>query len=114
MKFHSLGIALFSSAAWLCAIAQLSYSSETSNGWEVNVYANYFSGARRALFTLADDTPREFSPSWISFDLGLRIPVTRGLGLTVFLENLADRSYERVNRIFQPGLTYRIGLVSDF
>ncbi|MBD2079758.1 TonB-dependent receptor [Leptolyngbya sp. FACHB-17] len=85
-----------------------------SNGWEVNLYANYFSGARRALFTLVNDNPREFSPSWISFDLGLRIPVTRGLGLTVFLENLADRSYEKVNRIYQPGLTYRIGLVSDF
>lgn len=85
-----------------------------SNGWEVNLYANYFSGARRALFTLASDSPRDFSPSWFSFDLGLRIPVTRGLGLTVFLENLADRSYEKANRIYQPGLTYRVGLVSDF
>lgn len=85
-----------------------------SNGWEVNFYTSYFSGARRALFTLAGDDPREFSPSWINFDLGLRIPITRGLGLTVFLENLADRAYEKVNRIYQPGLTYRIGLASDF
>jgi vitamin B12 transporter len=85
-----------------------------SNGWEVNLYANYFSGARRALFTLPTDNSREFSPSWISFDLGLRVPITRGVGLTLFLENLGDRTYEKVNRIYQPGLTYRIGLTADF
>lgn len=85
-----------------------------SNGWEANLYVSYFSGARRALFTLAGDDPREFSPSWVNIDLGLRIPVARGLGVTLFLENLADRTYEKVNRIYQPGLTYRIGLAADF
>jgi vitamin B12 transporter len=44
----------------------------------------------------------------------LRIPITQGLGLTLYLENLADRTYEKANRIYQPGLTYRIGLQSNF
>lgn len=85
-----------------------------SNGWEVNLYASYFSGARRALFLRPGDSNLDFSPSWLNLDLGLRIPVTRGLGVTVFLENLADRTYEKANRVYQPGLTYRIGLQSDF
>jgi vitamin B12 transporter len=83
-----------------------------SNGWRVNLYANYFSGARRAFFTIPGDLTTDFSPSWVRLDLGLRIPIIRGLGLTLFLENLANQSYEKANRIYQPGLTFRIGLQS--
>lgn len=83
-----------------------------ANGWQVNLYANYFSGARRALFTNPGDLSTDFSPSWVRLDLGLRIPIVRGLGLVVFLENLADQTYERANRIYQPGLTFRMGLQS--
>ncbi|NDJ16924.1 TonB-dependent receptor [Myxacorys almedinensis A] len=85
-----------------------------SNGWEVNLYTSYFSGARRAFFLNPGDSNREFSSGWLNLDLGLRIPVSKQLGVTVFLENLADRSYEKSNRIYQPGLTYRIGLQSTF
>jgi vitamin B12 transporter len=85
-----------------------------SNGWEVNLYANYYSGARRALFLNPGENSRDFSSAWISFDLGFRVPVTRGLGLTLFLENLTSGTYEKANRIYQPELTYRIGLSSDF
>lgn len=81
-----------------------------SNGWQVNLYANYFSGARRAFFTNPDESTIDFSPSWVRLDLGLRIPIIKGLGLVVFLENLGDRTYEKANRIYQPGLTFRIGL----
>ena len=83
-----------------------------SNGWLVNLYVNYFSGARRAFFTTASDRITDFSPSWVRLDLGLRIPIIRGLGLTLFLENLANQTYEKANRIYQPGLTFRIGLQS--
>jgi vitamin B12 transporter len=85
-----------------------------SNGWEVNLFASYFSGARRALFLNSGDSNRDFSPSWLNLDLGLRVPLNRALGLTVFLENLADRAYEKSNRIYQPGLTYRVGLQANF
>jgi vitamin B12 transporter len=85
-----------------------------ANGWEVNLYANYFSGARRALFLNPGENSREFSPSWLSFDLGFRVPINRGLGLTLFLENLTNGTYEKANRIYQPELTYRIGLSSNF
>lgn len=82
------------------------------NGWQINLYANYYSGARRAIFTLPTDKPTDFSPSWISFDLNARIPITAELGLLIYLENLADKTYEKANRIYQPGLTFRIGLQS--
>jgi len=85
-----------------------------SRGWEVNLFASYYSGARRAFFNNPGDSTTDFSPSWLSLDLGARIPITRNLGLTVYLENLADRAYEKANRIYQPGLTYRIGISSNF
>lgn len=85
-----------------------------SGGWQVNLFASYYSGSRRAFFNNPNDTNTDFSPDWLSLDLGLRIPITRGLGLTVFLENLADRTYEKANRIYEPGLTYRFGLSSEF
>jgi vitamin B12 transporter len=85
-----------------------------SNGWEVNLYANYFSSARRAFFLNPGENSLEFSPSWLNLDLGLRVPISRGLGLTLFLENLTNGSYEKANRIYQPELTYRLGLTSNF
>lgn len=85
-----------------------------SNGWQVNLYANYFSGARRALFTRSTDSPLDFSPSWLNVDLSARIPVAGRLGLLLYLENLGGVSYEKANRIYQPGLTFRVGLTSDF
>ncbi|NJR48716.1 MAG: TonB-dependent receptor [Leptolyngbyaceae cyanobacterium CSU_1_3] len=85
-----------------------------SNGWQFNLYASYYSGSRRAFFNLPGETSTDFSPSWLNLDLSARIPITSGLGLTIFIENLVDRSYEKVNRIYQPGLTYRIGLQSNF
>ncbi len=85
-----------------------------SNGWQVNVYANYFSGARRSVFNLPPDSVTEFSSAWLNLDLSARIPIARSLGLLVYLENLGGRTYERVNRLYQPGFTFRIGLNSNF
>jgi vitamin B12 transporter len=82
-------------------------------GWQFNLYANYYSGARRTLFVLPTESPRDFSPSWLNLDLSMRLPITRGLGLNVYLENLGGRTYEKVNRIYQPGTTFRIGLSSE-
>ncbi|HEY9747854.1 MAG TPA: TonB-dependent receptor [Allocoleopsis sp.] len=93
------------------SVGQLGIGYE-SGGWQVNLYANYFSGARRALFNTPGDTIEDFSPAWLRLDLGLRVPITRSLGLTAFLENLTDQTYERANRIYQPGLTVRVGLQS--
>nr|WP_242022248.1 TonB-dependent receptor [Trichocoleus sp. FACHB-90] len=85
-----------------------------SGGWQINLYASYYSGARRAFFNNAGENPRDFSPPYLNLDLSGRIPVTRNLGLIVYLENLADVSYEKANRIYQPGLTFRIGVESTF
>lgn len=80
-----------------------------SGGWQVNLFASYFSGARRAFFNNPGDSPRDFSPSFLNLDLAARIPLFRNLGLTLFLENLTDVRYEKANRIYQPGLTFRVG-----
>jgi vitamin B12 transporter len=85
-----------------------------NQGWQFNVYTSYYSGARRALFVLPTENARDFSPSWLNLDLSMRLPITRGLGLNVYLENLGGRTYEKVNRIYQPGTTFRIGLSSEF
>jgi len=85
-----------------------------SGGWQVNLFASYYSGARRAFFNNPGESTTDFSPSWLNLDLGARIPLTRNLGLTVFLENLADRTYEKANRIYQPGLTFCVGISSNF
>lgn len=84
-----------------------------SNGWGLNLIASYFSGARRAFFTLPGDTTRDFSPNWLNLDLSARIPITRTLGINLFVENLADEQYEKVNRIYSPGRTFRIGISSS-
>lgn len=85
-----------------------------SAGWQLNFIASYNSGARRAFFTLPGDTSTEFIPSWINLDLNARVPITRNIGLVVYLENLADVVYEKANRIYQPGLTFRAGVQASF
>jgi vitamin B12 transporter len=96
------------------SVAQWGIGYASPGDWRVNLYANYYSGARRALFTNPGDTFTDFSPPWISFDLGLQIPLFERVRLTVFLENLTDNIYEKSNRIYQPGLTFRLGLQSTF
>jgi len=89
----------------------LGYQSE---GWAVNLAGSYSSGARRALFTAPGVSSREFSPPWFNLELNVRAPLSSALTLTLHLENLADVAFEKVNRIFQPGLTYRVGLEARF
>jgi outer membrane cobalamin receptor len=84
-----------------------------NSGWQANLYVTYNSGARRAFFNNSGDTNVDFAPSFLNFDLSGRIPVTSNLGLTVYLENLLGEQYERVNRIYSPGFTFRVGLTSS-
>ncbi|MFN9019206.1 MAG: hypothetical protein ACK5XC_10195, partial [Pseudanabaena sp.] len=58
--------------------------------------------------------PAEFSPAYLSLDFNAKVPLYKDLSLNLSLENLTDQSYEKTNRIFQPGLTYRIGLQASF
>jgi vitamin B12 transporter len=88
--------------------------SYASNGWQANLFFNYYSGSRRAIFAASGISSTDFSPSYLSLDLNSKIPLASNLALTINLENLTDRSYEKSNRIFQPGLTYRIGLQASF
>jgi len=95
------------------SVAQLGIGY-ASNGWQLNLFASYNSGARRAFFNNPGETTTEFIPSWLNLDLTARIPVTKNIGVVVYLENLADVAYEKANRIYHPGLTFRIGLQSSF
>ncbi len=85
-----------------------------NSGWQANLYVTYNSGARRAFFTNPGDTITDFAPSFVNLDLTGRIPVTSNVGLTVYLENLLGEQYERVNRIYSPGFTFRVGLNASF
>jgi vitamin B12 transporter len=75
----------------------------------------YNSGTRRSVFTntAGGDKNTDFSPSFVNLDLSGRIPVSPNLGLTVYLENLLGEQYERVNRIYSPGFTFRVGLTAN-
>jgi len=95
------------------SVAQLGVGYN-SGGWQVNLFASYFSGARRAFFTNPGDSNTDFSPSFLNLDLAARVPLFRNLGLNLYLENLADVRYEKSNRIYHPGLTFRVGVSSDF
>lgn len=85
------------------------------DGWQGNLYLTYNSGTRRSLFTntAAGETNRDFSPSFVNLDLSGRIPVSRNLGLTIHLENLLGEQYEKVNRIYSPGFTFRLGITAN-
>lgn len=85
-----------------------------NSGWQANLYVTYNSGARRSIFANSNDKPTDFAPSFVNLDLSGRIPLTSNLGLTVYLENLLDEQYERVNRIYSPGFTFRLGLNANF
>lgn len=85
-----------------------------SAGWQLNFLASYNSGARRAFFTNPGESTKDFIPSWINLDLNARVPISKNIGLVVYLENLADVVYEKANRIYQPGLTFRAGVQASF
>jgi vitamin B12 transporter len=95
------------------SVAQFGIGYE-NKGWQLNLSANYFSGARRAFFINAGESTRAFSPSWLNLDLTARVPIVNGIGLMVYVENLGGKTYEKTNRIYQPGTTFRLGLSSDF
>ncbi|MBD2452046.1 TonB-dependent receptor [Nostoc sp. FACHB-152] len=84
-----------------------------NSGWQANLYMTYNSGARRAFFNRQNDQITDFVPSFVNLDFSGRIPIAGNLGLTVYLENLLDEQYERANRIYSPGFTFRVGLSSS-
>ena len=90
--------------------------SYDSNGWQANLFFNYSSGSRRTVFpnAAAGQTTNDFSPSYLSLDFNAKAPLSKNLDLTLSLENLTDNSYEKTNRIYQPGLTYRVGVQANF
>ncbi len=95
------------------SVGQVGISYE-NKGWQANLYGNYNSGSRRALFTTAGTDPLSFSPAWFNLDFNARIPVHKNVGLLLYVENLADVSYEKVNRIYQPGITFRVGVSANY
>ncbi|MBS9385610.1 MAG: TonB-dependent receptor [Dolichospermum sp. BR01] len=86
-----------------------------NNGWQGNLYATYNSGSRRSVFSrnLPGERSTDFAPSFFNLDFSGRIPVSKNLGLTFYLENILGEQYERVNRIYSPGFTFRVGLNSS-
>jgi outer membrane cobalamin receptor len=95
------------------SVAQLGVGY-ASKGWEANFSANYNSGTRRAFFTNPGQTSSNFVPSFLDLDLGAKIPVNENIGINLYLENLADIQYEKVNRIYSPGRTFRVGVSANF
>jgi vitamin B12 transporter len=85
-----------------------------NRGWELNLLANYNSGTRRALFTGTGQTTTDFVPAFFNLDISSRIPLSEHTALNLYVENLADVQYERVNRIYSPGLTFRAGISAFF
>jgi outer membrane cobalamin receptor len=85
------------------------------DGWQGNLYATYNSGSRRSIFSrnIPGERSTDFAPSFFNLDFSGRIPVNKNLGLTFYLENLLGEQYERVNRIYSPGFTFRVGLSSS-
>jgi vitamin B12 transporter len=89
-----------------------------SNGWELNLIGSYNSGPRRAIASRIPPDPRvsnlDFTSPWFNLDLAARVPLSKNVALTFYLENLTDVQYEKVLRLFEPGLTYRVGLTASF
>ncbi len=96
------------------SVAQSGLSYRNS-GWEGNLYLTYNSGMRRALFTntAAGQTTTDFSPSFLNLDLSGKIPLTNNTAMTIYLENLLGEQYEKVNRIYSPGFTVRVGVTAN-
>ncbi len=86
-----------------------------NNGWQGNLYATYNGGSRRSIFSrnIPGERSTDFAPSFFNLDFSGRIPVSKNLGLTFYLENILGEQYERVNRIYSPGFTFRVGLNSS-
>ncbi|MBD2662869.1 TonB-dependent receptor plug domain-containing protein [Richelia sinica] len=82
-------------------------------GWQANLYLTYNSGSRRSLYNKPGDKNTDFSPSFVNLDFSGRIPVSKNVGLMLHLENLLGEQYERVNRIYSPGFTFRLGLTAN-
>jgi outer membrane cobalamin receptor len=95
------------------SVAQLGVGY-ANKGWEVNLSTNYNSGTRRAFFTNPGATTSNFVPSFLNLDLGAKIPVNENIGVNLYIENLADVQYEKVNRIYSPGRTFRAGVSANF
>jgi vitamin B12 transporter len=95
------------------SVAQLGIGY-ANRGWEVNLLTNYNAGTRRAFFGNSGQTSTSFVPSFLNLDLGARIPVGENVGINLYVENLADVQYEKVNRIYSPGRTYRVGISANF
>ncbi|MEI6443069.1 MAG: TonB-dependent receptor [Nostocales cyanobacterium ELA583] len=89
--------------------------SYQKNGWQGNFYTTYNSGSRRSIFSrnISGERSTDFAPSFFNLDFSGRIPVSKSLGLTFYLENILGEQYERVNRIYSPGFTFRVGLSSS-
>jgi vitamin B12 transporter len=85
-----------------------------NRGWELNLLTNYNGGTRRAFFTNGGQTSTDFVPAFFNVDLSGRMPLSENIALNLYLENLADVQYERVNRIYSPGLTFRAGISANF
>jgi vitamin B12 transporter len=85
-----------------------------NNGWEVNLSTNYNGGTRRAFFVSPGQTSTSFVPSFLDFDLSARVPISENVGLNLYVDNLADVQYEKVNRIYSPGRTFRAGVSANF
>ena len=95
------------------SVAQLGVGY-ANQGWEVNLSTNYNSGTRRAFFNNPGQTSTDFISSFLNLDLGARIPVSENVGVNLYIENLADVQYEKVNRIYSPGRTFRAGVSANF
>ena len=85
-----------------------------NNGWEVNLSTNYNGGTRRTFFVNPGQTSTSFVPSFLDFDLSARVPISENVGLNLYVDNLADVQYEKVNRIYSPGRTFRAGVSANF
>lgn len=86
----------------------------SNKGWEANLLSSYNAGTRRVFFNNPGQTSTNFVPSFLNFDLTTRIPLSENVGLNLDVENLADVQYEKVNRIYSPGRTYRVGISANF
>lgn len=95
------------------SVAQLGVAY-ANKGWEVNLSTNYNSGTRRVFFNTSGQTNTDFISSFLNLDLGGRIPLAENVGLNLYVENLADVQYEKVNRIYSPGRTFRAGISASF
>lgn len=99
------------------SVAQMGIGYQ-SKGWELNLVGSYNSGPRRAVASKIPPDPKvpttDFTPAWFNLDLVGKVPLSQNVGLTFALENLADVQYEKVLRLFEPGLTYRVGVTANF